>query len=104
VSLEPIRKRGKIKPFEVWDIETSTDLKRVYLVGWYDGRRYRYWESIPLPPEHPDSAISQFLRWRWSVPTRRPQYAHNGGNFDAVFALSSIISQFPSLTVEIVPS
>jgi hypothetical protein len=104
VPLEPLRKRSKIQPFEVYDIETTTDLKRVYLVGWYNGVDYQYWESIPLPPEHPESAMSLFLKWRFHHPTRSPQYAHNGGNFDAVFALSSIIAQFKSLEVEIIPS
>jgi hypothetical protein len=104
VSLEPLRKRRKLKPFEVFDIETTTDLKKVYLVGWHDGAVYTCWESVPLPPEHTDSAISQFLRWRFANPTRRPQYAHNGGNFDTVFALASIIALFPHLRVEIIPS
>ena len=104
MPLEPLRKQGKIKPFEVYDIETTTDLKKVYLVGWFDGDRYEYWESPPLPPEHTDSAMAQFLRWRFAKATRRPQYAHNGGNFDAVFALSSIINLWPNLSVEIIPS
>lgn len=105
MPLNPLSgKKRKIKPFEVYDIETTTDLKRVYLVGWYDGNSYRYWESIPLPPEYPESAMAQFLRWRFATPTRRPQYAHNGGNFDAVFALSSIINLWQNLAVEIIPS
>ena len=104
MPLEPLKHRGKIKPFEVYDIETTTDLKRVYLVGWYNGRHYKYWESEPLPPEHPRSAMSMFLTWRFSTPTRCPQYAHNGGNFDAVFALASIIANRQNLSVEIIPS
>ena len=104
MPLEPLRKRGKIKPFEVYDIETTTDLKRVYLVGWYNGRDYRVWESEPLPPENPRSAMSLFLAWRFDHPTRCSQYAHNGGNFDAVFALSSIIANRSNLSVEIIPS
>jgi len=104
VSLDPIKKRRKLQEFDCFDIETTTDLKKVYLVGWYDGTKYLFWESLPLPPEHPDSAISKFLLWRFSTPTRRPQYAHNGGNFDAVFALASIIALFPTLTVELIPS
>jgi hypothetical protein len=104
VSLDPIKKRRKLQEFDCFDIETTTDLTKVYLVGWYDGTKYLFWESLPLPPEHPDSAISKFLLWRFSTPTRRPQYAHNGGNFDAVFALASIIALFPNLTVELIPS
>jgi hypothetical protein len=105
MPLNPLKgKNRKIKPFEVFDIETSTDLKRVYLVGWYNGRDYECFESEPLPPDSPDSAISLFLKWRFANPTRCPQYAHNGGNFDAVFALASIIANNPTLAVEIIPS
>ena len=104
MSLEPLHTRPKIKPFEVFDIETTTDLKRVYLVGWYNGRDYKWWESNPLPPEDKGSAISQFLAWRFNTPTRCAQYAHNGGNFDTVFALSSIIANRPTFSIEIVPS
>ena len=104
MSLEPLRKRSKIQPFEVYDIETTTDLKNVYLVGWYDGSKYAYWESVPLPPENPSSAMAQFLKWRFAHPTRSAQYAHNGGNFDAVFALSTIINLWKNLEVEIIPS
>jgi hypothetical protein len=104
VPLEPLRKRSKIQPFEVYDIETTTDLKNVYLVGWYNGSKYAYWESLPLPPENPASAMAQFLKWRFAHPTRCAQYAHNGGNFDAVFALSTIISLWKNLEVEIIPS
>jgi hypothetical protein len=104
MPLERLRGKPTIKPFEVYDIETTTDLKNVYLVGWYNGSRYRFWESQPLPPDNPDSAISQFLRWRFANPTRCPQYAHNGGNFDAVFALASIIASFPNFNIEIIPS
>ena len=104
MSLDPIKKRRKLQEFECFDIETTTDLKKVYLAGWYDGITYKVWESIPLPPEHENSAISQFLRWRFATPSRRPQYAHNGGNFDTVFVLASIIALFPDLTVEMIPS
>jgi hypothetical protein len=105
VPLEPLRKRGKIKPFEVYDIETSTDLKRVYLVGWYNGTDYRYWESDPLPPDNPNSAMGKFLEWIFSRPnSKKPLYAHNGGNFDTVFALANIIKNWPNLAVEIIPS
>jgi hypothetical protein len=48
--------------------------------------------------------MSLFLNWRFQHPTRSPQYAHNGGNFDTVFALASIIANNPAFTVEIIPS
>ena len=104
MSLDPLRSRPKIKPYAVFDIETSTDLKRVYLVGYYDGRSYRFWESSPLPPDNPKSAITLFLAWLFDNPSKRSIYGHNAGNFDSVFALASIIANFPALTVEIIPS
>ena len=104
MSLEPTQYKSKIKPFEVYDIETTTDLKNVYLVGWYDGNHFRYWESKPLPPSNPASAMAQYLEWRFANPTKKPQYAHNGGNFDAVFALSYIIENRQDLRIEIIPS
>ena len=104
MGLKPLAKKGKIKPYAVWDIETTTDLKRVFLVGYYDGRDYRHWESKPLPPENPDSAIAQYLRWQFETPTKRALYGHNAGNFDSVFALATIIKLFPEHKVEIIPS
>jgi len=102
--LVPISHRPKPKPFCVYDIETTTDLKRVYLVGHYDGNGFKYFESPPLPPEDPSSAMTQYLNWRFNHPTKAYIYAHNGGNFDAVFALASIIRNRPGLHLEIIPS
>lgn len=105
MPLYPIKyKSNKIPKFEVYDIETTTDLKNVYLVGWYNGTEYKYWESAPLPPEDPNSAISLFLSWYFGRPRQCPIYAHNGGNFDQVFTLASIIANNPTMTVEIIPS
>lgn len=103
-TLEPLRKKPKKRLFSVFDIETSTDLMNVYLVGYYDGKRYAYYESPLLPPEHPDSAMTKFLRWYLSRATRRNLYAHNGGNFDSVFLLKSLTVNFPEFNATIIPS
>lgn len=102
--LKPLTGSRKVKPFSVYDIETTTDLQNVYLVGWYDGCKYKYWESPPLPPADKQSAVTQFLAWLFTRPGKKPCYAHNGGNFDAVFLLSSIIANFPDVSAEIIPS
>jgi hypothetical protein len=102
--LHPLTTPVKRHPFATADIETTTDLKRVYLVGYYAGKAFKYWESEPLPPEHPGSAMTQFLRWYLARATHRHLYAHNGGNFDWVFALRCILDNFPEFTAEIIPS
>ena len=102
--LRPLSGSRKIKPFAVYDLETTVDLQNVYLVGWYDGKVYKYWESKPLPPSHPKSCVTAFLKWIFERPSKLSHYAHNGGNFDAVFLLSSIIANFPALKAEIIPS
>lgn len=103
-SLKPLTTRNKRKPFSTFDIETTTDLKKVYLAGYYNGKEFRFWESIPLPPEDPASPITQFLRWYLKLATNRVVYAHNGGNFDAVFILKCLLSNFPEYSAEIIPS
>lgn len=89
-ALTPLE--GKIKPFNyaVFDIETTPELDKVFLCGFYDGVNYHYWESEPLPPEHPASPISQFMDW---LTTQRQYsgwriYGHNAGNFDSLYLVS----------------
>lgn len=103
-TLEPLTKKPKKRLFSVYDIETTVDLQSVYLLGYYDGLRYTVYESEPLPPEHPNSPVTQFLRWYLSRSTRRNLYAHNGGNFDTVFLLKSLAVNFPQYHATIVPS
>lgn len=102
--LEPITKKDRPRLFEVFDIETTTDLTKVYLVGWYDGIDYKFWESEPLPPEDSQSAMTQYLRWAFTRRNERNIYGHNAGNFDTVFALKSIMVNFPHLQASIIPS
>jgi hypothetical protein len=102
-AFSPSRYQRKDKPFEVYDIETTTDLKRVYLVGWFDGSQYRYFESAPLPPEDPRSAVSAFMGW--FLNRKHAQcYAHNGGNFDHLYLLKWLTVNLPEAHIEIVPT
>lgn len=102
-SFGPLRYQRKDKPFEVYDLETTTDLKRVYLAGWYDGANYRVFESEPLPPEDPRSAVSLFLVW-FLHGKHHQCYAHNGGNFDHLFLLKWLTVNLPEAHIEIVPT
>ena len=100
----PKKTKAKRRPFEVYDIETTIDLKRAYLVGWYDGFNYKYWESEPLPPEDPKSAVAQFCEWLFTRKQFRfPIYAHNGGNFDHLFVLRWLLKNRPDARAEFVP-
>jgi hypothetical protein len=94
----------KSNKFAVYDIETTTDLKKVYLVGFFDGASYRYFESVPLPPNDFRSAISQFCMWYFSGKNRCAIYAHNGGNFDHLFVLRWLLTFKPEATIEFVPT
>ena len=96
-----VRKDG---PFETYDIETTTDLSSVYLVGWYNGTDYRYWESPPLPPEDPRSAVSQFCVWLFLRKKCDPLYAHNGGNFDHLYILKWLLHHETTSQIEIIPT
>jgi hypothetical protein len=103
-SFGPSARETKPRGYEVYDLETSTDLKNVFLAGWYDGREYRYWESALLPPDHPDSAVAQFCTWYFSRKRTLPIYAHNGGNFDHLFVLKWLLANLPQASVECVPT
>jgi hypothetical protein len=76
----------------------------VYLVGFFDGTLYRYFESEPLPPTDFGSAISQFCMWYFSGRNRCAVYAHNGGNFDHLFVLRWLLTFKPESTIEFVPT
>ena len=92
------------RPFEVYDIETSIDLAKCYLVGWYDGKFYRYWESMPLPPDNENSAVSQFCAWYFLRRPPGPIYAHNGGNFDHLYILRWLLRHIPKARIEFIPT
>lgn len=100
----PLLKRRPEKYFEVYDIETTTDLKNTYLVGWYNGKEYKMFESYPLPPDDSRSAIAQFCTWQFLRFPHGPIYAHNGGNFDHLYVLRWLLRYFPKARVEFVPT
>jgi hypothetical protein len=90
--LTPLSSTKREKRNWVYDLETTTDLQKVYLVGCYDGETYRYFESVPMYPEDDGGAVDQFMRWLLSSAgqyTRRlgRWWAHNGGNFDVLYLL-----------------
>lgn len=89
--LRPIKGRPRPVKIAVYDIETMPDLQRVYLVGFYDGEHYRYFESLPMRPEEDGSAIDKFLQWLLANEQykkgRYRIYAHNGGSFDVLFII-----------------
>ena len=90
--------------FEVYDLETTTDLTKCYLAGWFDGERYKYFESEPLPPDNGASAVSQFCAWYFSRRPSGPIYAHNGGNFDHLYVLRWLLRWAPMARVEFIPT
>ena len=92
------------RPFEVYDIETTTDLMKCFLVGWYNGREYKHFESVPLPPDDARSAVSQFCAWYFLRPSPLPIYAHNGGNFDHLYILRWLLRHMPHARVEFIPT
>ena len=94
----------KERAFEVYDIETTTDLKNCYLVGWYDGKEYKCFESVPLPPDDARSAVSQFCAWYFLRRPPGPIYAHNGGNFDHLYILRWLLRHMPHARVEFIPT
>lgn len=93
MSLYPKPKRPNNRKLAVYDIETTTDLSRVYMVGFFNGSTYRYWETKPLAPTDKRGALALFLEWWLSEPREEWLYAHNGGNFDNVFTLAWLLSQ-----------
>lgn len=93
MSLYPKPKRPNNRRIAVYDIETTTDLSRVYMVGFFDGSTYRYWESKPMAPTNKRCALALFLEWWLSCNRQEWLYAHNGGNFDNVFTLAWLLGQ-----------
>lgn len=103
--LTPLTSKPKRKPFAVYDLETTTDLERVYLCGFYDGDRYRYFESKLMLPEKRGSAVDQFLEFvlgddyycgHWI-------YAHNGGNFDSLYLIRWLIERPERFHFNVIP-
>lgn len=98
---------GEARNYEVatYDIETTTDLTKVFLVGFYDGARYFFFESEPTEPEKDGGAIDQFMRWILARPgyQRFRIYAHNAGNFDNLYLVAWAIEHPEEVELEIIP-
>lgn len=99
------RKKPPNKLHCVYDIETLPSLDKVFLVGFYDGTYYKYFESPPMRPEQDGSAVDQFMKW---ILGRHEYYncwiwAHNGGSFDSLY-ITSWLSKHPRIeSVELIP-
>src|SRR4029077_5128689 len=103
--MAPLTSKIKDRRFAVYDLETTTDLEKVYLVGFYDGIEYRYFESKPMKPAEEGSAVDQFLRWLISTNVRYHKhwiYAHNGGNFDVLYLIKWLYHH-SEYSLEVVP-
>lgn len=89
--LNPLRGKQRYRDFAVYDLETLPSLDKVYLLGFYDGEQYRYFESKPLEPSQPGSPVDAFCQWMFldsgTKYCKRWLYAHNGGNFDVLYIL-----------------
>lgn len=103
--LTPLRGKPKQHSFNTFDIETTTDLERVYLLGWYDGVTYRYFESEPKHPEAEGSPIDQFMRWLTGTNAYcgHWNYGHNAGNFDTLYIVRWVWEHADEFTMEVVP-
>jgi len=111
--LTPIIGPVKRKPFAVFDIETTTDLEKAFLVGFYDGQEYKRFdvynsdkdESTPYFPESREGCISQFLTWLFSSKqyTKYWLYAHNGGNFDFLYLIRWLMDHGEEFSIEAIP-
>lgn len=105
---------GKVRPhnFAVFDIETTTDLEKAFLLGFYDGSEYKVFEdrsvateSKPHLPESIAGPVSQFLTWLFSSKryTKYWIYAHNGGNFDFLYLVCWLLEHQSEYSFDVVP-
>lgn len=103
--LTPLKGKTKGRDYAVYDLETTSDLQRVFLAGFYDGSRYRYFESNPTFPETSGGALDQMLSWLmhddeysgWWI------YAHNGGNFDALYIIRWAMEHMNDYALQVIP-
>lgn len=95
----------KERHYHVYDLETTTDLERVYLVGFASQWEYRFFESEPKYPEQSGSPVDQFLRWLFAQPNLVGDwfYAHNAGNFDVLYLVRWLLEHESRFRVEVVP-
>jgi hypothetical protein len=109
--LKPLFGKVKPKPFAVFDIETTVTLDRVFLVGFYDGTEYKFFEdkrtyiSQPHFPEDTAGPVSQFLTWLFAIKRFCGTwiYAHNGGNFDFLYLVRWLMDHTEEYSFNAVP-
>lgn len=109
--LKPLTGKVKPKPFAVFDIETTVNLERAFMLGFYDGHTYKLFESWrktisqPCYPEDAAGPVSQFMTWLTSTNQYcdRWIYAHNGGNFDFLYLIRWLISHSEEYSFNVVP-
>lgn len=109
--LKPLTGKVRIKEFAVFDIETTIHLEQAFLVGFYDGHSYRFFEerrgsiSQPRLPEDVRGCISQFCTWLFNSKayTRHWIYAHNGGNFDFLYLVRWLLAHPEEYSFNVVP-
>lgn len=103
--LTPLRGKIRSRNYAVYDLETTKDLQRVFLAGFFDGSSYRYFESKPTFPELVGGALDQFMEFilgsdeyvNWWI------YAHNGGNFDALYLIRWLMERSDRFAIEVIP-
>ncbi len=109
--LKPLEGKVRQKPFAVFDIETTIHLEQAFLLGFYDGQRYTYFEdkkgsiSQPRHPEDSRGPVSQFLTWLFASQTycKHWIYAHNGGNFDFLYLVRWLMGHTEEYSFNVVP-
>lgn len=110
--LKPLTGAVKTHKFAVFDLETTVDLEKCYLVGFADGCEYRWFDvtdsndsSVPFYPEHRTGPVAQFLSWYFATDKYCGYwcYAHNGGNFDLLYIVRWLLDHESDYTFEVVP-
>jgi len=109
--LIPLDKPVIRRQFAVFDIETTTDLEKTYLTGFYDGAIYRVFEdkcgdtSGPHFPEDARGSISQFLTWLFQTKAYADHwiYAHNGGSFDFLYLIRWLMAHDQEYSFNVTP-
>jgi len=107
----PLSGPVKVRQMAVIDLETSTDLEKVYLAGFYDGATYKHFEdrqgdtSEPHYPEEAPGAVSQLLTWLFRTKSYTDHwiYAHNGGSFDFLYLIRWLLAHDQEYSFNAIP-
>jgi len=109
--LTPLTGKARSKSFAVFDLETTTNLDKAFLLGFYDGNDYKVFEakrgneSRPYLPDAAEGPVSQFLSWLFTSRkyTKHWLYAHNGGNFDFLYLVSWLLKHDTEYSFNAIP-